>query len=965
MPKPRKPARHGIRPPADQPLKHHAKSGLGIGPGITASHASERNAKLHRSYIRTRLGITYRAVEVRKIAAGAIEAAARSKDNPADLINVALEELVRKRCELPGYSTLDELVAKIRQRINTGVYTTVSGRVDPPSRVRLTRLLNIDPVTRRSEFDGLKTPPGSPSLSQFKSRLALLSRLDALGDTTAWLEGVSAQKIGHFAGETRALVASDMRRTGEDKQLTLLISLLHETRTTVRDQIAEMFCKRMATIHKKGRERLEELREAHRTESERLLGILGDVLTAARDADQEANGDADTERLATTGSAVLEVLAAGGGIDRLRDSHEAVSAHHGNNYLPFLERFYRSHRPALFTLLDGLELVATTAETSVLDAVAFLKANRTRIGEYVSDPITVTNPDGTQSILRCNVDAFTSQAWRSIVREKNHPGKLVRRHLEVCIFSYLAAELRSGDIAVVGADSYANLHDQLMDWDECQPLVEDFCEQAGIPVTAPAMTTHYRELLATAAQYVDEGYPVNTDLVLDGDRPVLKRRKGNERRASAISLEAAIAGRLPERGLLEIITRTAHLLGWHRHFGPASGSDPKIRDAIGRYILTVFTYGTLLGPAQVARHMKGQVSAQELYTAGNKHATATKIERACADIVNAYAKLDISSVWGEGTAVGADGTQIDTWEKNLLAESHIRYGGYGGIAYRHIADNYIALFSHFIPCGVWEAVYIIEGLLQNLSDIQPDVIHADTQGQSLPVFGLAALMGFDLLPRIRNWHDLVLYRPDKKSRYTHIDALFGEDTIDWELLETHWHGLLRTSISIREGQLSSVTLLRRLGVNSRKNRLYRAFRELGRVIRTITVLRYLSEPELREQIQIVTNRVESFHNFSGWLRFGQELIGHNDPEQHEKIIKFNELLANAVIYSNACDITAAANTLAAEGHKIDPEDLATVSPYLTHTVRRFGEYVLDLAPPTQKPDTRLDLIPAALFPPGT
>ena len=60
---------------------------------------------------------------------------------------------------------------------------------------------------------------------------------------------------------------------------------------------------------------------------------------------------------------------------------------------------------------------------------------------------------------------------------------------------------------------------------------------------------------------------------------------------------------------------------------------------------------------------------------------------------------------------------------------------------RHVADSYIALFSHFIPCGVWEAVYIIEGLLRNESDIQPDTIHADTQGQSLPVFGLAALLG--------------------------------------------------------------------------------------------------------------------------------------------------------------------------------------------------------------------------------
>lgn len=421
---------------------------------------------------------------------------------------------------------------------------------------------------------------------------------------------------------------------------------------------------------------------------------------------------------------------------------------------------------------------------------------------------------------------------------------------------------------------------------------------------------------------------------------------------------------MPERALLDVVTRSAHEVGWHRHLGPASGSDPKIPDTLGRYSVTTFAYGSLLGPAQVARHMRGQVSASEIYTAGNKHATATKVERCSADVVNRYMKLDLSRVYGDETVVGADGSQIDTWEDSLLAESHIRYGGYGGIAYRHVSDTYIAVFSHFIPCGVWEAVYIIEGLLKNQSDLEPTTIHGDTQAQSLPVFGLAALMGFDLLPRIRNWKDVVLYRPDRATRYKHIDTLFGDEAIDWGLIQTHWPDLLRTAISIREGRLSSVTLLRRLGVNSRKNRLYRAFRELGRVIRTITILRFLSEPELREQIDVMTNKVESFHNFSDWLSFGADLIGHNDPVQQEKIVKFNELLANIVIYSNACDITVAANQLAAEGYPVDPEDLATVSPYITENIRRFGDYVLDLTPPESEPDTRLDLVPGALFPPS-
>ena len=106
---------------------------------------------------------------------------------------------------------------------------------------------------------------------------------------------------------------------------------------------------------------------------------------------------------------------------------------------------------------------------------------------------------------------------------------------------------------------------------------------------------------------------------------------------------------------------------------------------------------------------------------------------------------------------------------------------YGGIAYHHIADSYVALFSHFIPCGTWEAVYIIDGLLQNKSDIQPDTIHGDTQAQSTPVFALSYLLGIKLMPRIRNWQDLTFYRPAKETVYQHIDSLF-KDSIDWDLI---------------------------------------------------------------------------------------------------------------------------------------------------------------------------------------
>jgi TnpA family transposase len=291
----------------------------------------------------------------------------------------------------------------------------------------------------------------------------------------------------------------------------------------------------------------------------------------------------------------------------------------------------------------------------------------------------------------------------------------------------------------------------------------------------------------------------------------------------------------------------------------------------------------------------------------------------------------------------------------------------GGIAYHYVSDTYVALFFRFIPCGVWEAVHLIEGLLANDSDIQPCTVHADTQGQSAPVFTLATLFGFDLMPRIRNFQDLIFFRADERLVYPHIDELFGERTaagrgrnvIDWTLIERHWRDLMQVAISISQGRLSSATLMRRLRSNSRKNRLYQVFREVGRSVRTVALPRYLADPALRARVGAATNKVESYNGFAAWLSFGNNgVLADNDPAEQEKLIKFNTLLANLVIFHNALDIMDAVRGLVAEGWRITANQLAALSPYTRAHISRFGAYATDelthqpeaFNPASQRPD---------------
>lgn len=105
-----------------------------------------------------------------------------------------------------------------------------------------------------------------------------------------------------------------------------------------------------------------------------------------------------------------------------------------------------------------------------------------------------------------------------------------------------------------------------------------------------------------------------------------------------------------------------------------------------------------------------------------------------------------------------------------------------------------------------EGIHILDILMNDKADIQPEILHADTQGQSTTVFGLSSLLGIQLMPRIRNWKDLKLFRPCKEEVYEHIDNLFSGE-IDWDLIETHYPDMIRVAMSIQSGKITPSTIV--------------------------------------------------------------------------------------------------------------------------------------------------------------
>lgn len=187
----------------------------------------------------------------------------------------------------------------------------------------------------------------------------------------------------------------------------------------------------------------------------------------------------------------------------------------------------------------------------------------------------------------------------------------------------------------------------------------------------------------------------------------------------------------------------------------------------------------------------------------------------------------------------------------------------------------------------------------------------------------------------------MVYRPDKKTKYQHIDSLFGK-SIDWALIETHWRDMMQVVLSIQAGKVLPSMLLRKLNSKNRKNKLYRAFRELGRVNRTLFLLRYVSESDFRQTIRAETTKVESYNDFTDWITFGGEVIKSGDPIEQSKQIKYTDLIANAIMLHNVVDLTGVLNEMAAEGVEIKRELVACLSPYIRDQIRRFGRYDVNM-----------------------
>ena len=143
--------------------------------------------------------------------------------------------------------------------------------------------------------------------------------------------------------------------------------------------------------------------------------------------------------------------------------------------------------------------------------------------------------------------------------------------------------------------------------------------------------------------------------------------------------------------------------------------------------------------------------------------------------------------------------------------------------------------------------------------------------------------------------------------------------------------------------MQAAGLIRTLQTKDRPTKLARALEELGRLIKTLYLLRFIDDAAYRRRILVQLNRGEGRHQLARIVFHGKrgELRQRYREGQEDQRGALG-LAVNVIVLWNTIYMDAALNQLRAEGFDVRPEDVARLSPLGFDHVNMLGRYAFIL-----------------------
>ena len=332
----------------------------------------------------------------------------------------------------------------------------------------------------------------------------------------------------------------------------------------------------------------------------------------------------------------------------------------------------------------------------------------------------------------------------------------------------------------------------------------------------------------------------------------------------------------------------------HRHL--------KARPEDRNFYAGIIGLGEHVGIPKLAK-LSPEIEQAALESTTKGYFSLENIQSANDAIIRFVNKMPLASVFENeyGLQTSSDGQKWIIAYDSLNANRSFKYGGKDLVvaAYTFIDARGLFSYSTVISGAAREAHYMIDGLLRN-DVVRSDMHSTDTHGYTEAVFGATDLLKFAFAPRIKNVGKRTLYSFRNPSYYKRKKyPILPKNKLKIALIKKHWDDILRLVVSMKLGQVTASQIFKRLNsYSSSHNPLYEALREFGCISKTLYILRYADDVDMRKAVHKQLNKGESGNKLDKALAIGRLEYSQTLKEDQEIAESCKRLLKNAVVCWN-------------------------------------------------------------------
>ncbi len=866
----------------------------------------------HQAWVKKYLGLNEVDQAVSDLLATYLTAQANEVVSVDELVTAACRWLHERKILIPSDRQVRDLARQCFVRVEAEILKTIRACIAPESLARCQSIIRAKyGDSSASILEWLKTPPRRHSPTSLAETLDKIKYLKGLGAHEWPLQAIPLEKQRGYAQAVQARRPVMTSKLRESTQAIELVFFLRITLLELTDSVIYQAGRRVSDLVRRAYDKTQARQARSSAEyRDRLVSIKTLVDDIGRSAEV---------RLAAIGELVSDM------------GLPSASSHAANVRQVLTDEPSRIR--ALLSSLQDLDFKGRPNDNSLKLLASLKEIYAAKLNELPQD------------------QAFpVDKPWRDLVSDPDRRRAL--KAMEACAMVGLRKGLRRGSVWIDHSFSYRERDQMLIppaDWASDR---ERHLSILGLPAEADVflepLLKNIQAGLAAVAEAKQQGkLTIDVQGMLHLPVPQALPEEIDPKRTRDLMFKEIGDVQFPDL-LLEMDAQTnfSEILLARR------ARDE--RELVALYAALI-AHGTEIDAKSVAA-MTPQLDPDLVSVAMRALEASGRLRRANERVVEFQGKHAIAELWGSGKTASSDMMSLDASKHLYNARIDPRRRTHAVGLYTHVLDQHGIIYDQPIVLNERQAGAAIEGVVRyNDSNerVRLSLLAVDTHGYTNVGMAVAKGLGFDLCPRLRDLSERKLYLPRSLEAPEGLDQVLVRD-VSLKAIRAGWDEYLRMVASVRSGRVSANVLMHRFGSAAHGDPAHRAVDQLGRLLRTLFLCDYFSNPEFRREIHTILNRGESVHQLQRAVYYGK--VPPERGRRRDEMVAISgshTLLTNLVLAWNTHHMQETAERWRRAGQQIEDAWLARMGPaHFAHVnfrgtfkfgISRYAEMLLSQA----------------------